>query len=111
MGLDYRPVRTGVKAFCAHSMRASLRSVFLGLISGLLFGAGAAQRADHAEVVPLVAGELVQRVLGLCHRERGGPRPGPRRWIRRGELVVDRVVGDSREALDEVEVLAGSAEV
>ena len=62
-------------------------------------------------VVPLVAGVLVDRPVGLRHRIRHGPRPRPRRRIVDREAIVERVGVDAREALDEVQILARSAEV
>ncbi len=49
--------------------------------------------------VPFVAGELVERLVGSGHRQPGGPRRRvPRRIVHR-ELVDERVVRGSREAL------------
>src|SRR5579864_8885578 len=60
--------------------------------------------------VALVAGPLVNRALSPCHRNLSGPRFGPGRRIFGSELVNHRIVGGSREAFHQMQLLAGSSE-
>jgi len=56
-----------------------------------------------------VAGVLEDPFVALHHRYLRGPRTGERRWIVDGELVDERVGIGAREALGQVQVLAGAA--
>src|SRR5580765_5571290 len=55
--------------------------------------------------VSFVARVFVDKSVDAVPRQRGGPRPRPRLWVRRGELVVDRPVARAREAFHQTHVL------
>src|SRR5215475_10462251 len=62
------------------------------------------QEVDDVEVV-FVAGVFVHLLIriDLVPRDQRRPRPGPRRRVLDGELVVERVDGDAGEALGDLE--------
>src|SRR2546425_2514699 len=65
---------------------------------------------QHVEqpVVALVARVLVELLVGRGHRNPTGKRARERRGVVNGELVRQRVGIDTRELLDETQVLGGS---
>ena len=79
-----------------------------GLCRRPLLVAGARQDIAQA-VVPLVAGELVDRAVGSDDRIGDRPRSRPGRRIFDREPVVDGVGVDAREPFDQMEVRARAA--
>src|SRR5579864_1959123 len=75
----------------------------------LLIGPGSREDSCHA-VVPLVAGVLEDRALGPDAGDLGGPRLSERRRVIDREGIEERIRIDTREALDQVHILAGAAE-
>src|SRR6185436_21117654 len=72
-----------------------------------------ARAAQHAakRVVALVACVFVDRFVRSDPRILSGPAPIPGRGMLEGEAIEQRLVVDAREAFDDVEVLARSAEL
>src|SRR5207249_1942454 len=79
------------------------------LLSGVfLLHTRAVEGPEHC-LVSLVAGVLVDLVLGALQEQRGRPRLGPGRRIVDGHLVLQRLGVDAAEPLDEMQLLAGAA--
>src|SRR5205814_6467500 len=81
------------------------------LRESLLLRAGTREDADNA-VIPLVAPRLVQLILVIApfrHVGSDGPGPCPGRRVFDRHLVANGPGVEPREALDETQVLTGSA--
>src|SRR3989441_7496666 len=64
----------------------------------------------HHAVIPLMTCVLIDGTLNLGHGNCRGPRFGKRRRVVEGDLIIDRVRADAREALDHTPFLAGASE-
>src|SRR6266849_5935367 len=70
-----------------------------------------AEDAFHAAGVAFVTRVLEERTFRLRHGNRCAPGLRPRRRVIGRELVLDRVVAGTGEALDQMKMLAGASEV
>src|SRR5438552_6249489 len=93
-------------AFLSSSMTERRRRLSLTALSGGLLRLPGAAKHVRDRVIPLVTRVFVYRNVYLGHGRRGGPGLCKHPGVGHGELVVDRIGIEAREAFDHFQLLA-----